>query len=98
MLSLQDCLEYVRLTEAEIDAIAEHEHLPPIIAAELANYLIETPQGVPTLKRMIIEDIEHAVARGDWAHAGKLRMVLKHFVATHPEQGPCSTQGNSPAG
>jgi hypothetical protein len=28
------------LTEEEIAAIAEHEHLPMIVAAELGNYLI----------------------------------------------------------
>lgn len=88
MLTLNDCIALSDLTEAEVDAIAEHEHCPEIIAAELGNYLIHSPEGVPMLKRIIIEDIHAARVREDWGHALKLRMVLRHFIATHPESEP----------
>ena len=85
MLTLEDCIALSDLTEEEIDAIAEHEHIPEIIATELGSYLVHSPKGVPMLKRMIVEDIEAARRRGDLKHALQLRLVLHHFIQTHPE-------------
>lgn len=85
MLTYEDCVALSELTEEEIAAIQEHEHLPAIVAAELGAYLLHSPDGVPCLKRMILDDIEAARARQDWEHALKLRLVLRHFVLTHPE-------------
>jgi hypothetical protein len=85
MLTLKDCIALSELTEEEVNAVAEHEHCPEIIAAELSSYLIHSPQGVPMLKRIILDDIHAARAREDWGHALKLRMVLRHFIATHPK-------------
>ena len=85
MLTLQDCIAMSDLTQEEIDAIAEHEHIPEIVAAELGYYLVHSPEGVPMLKRMIIDDIEAARRRHDTKHALKLRLVLHHFIQTHPD-------------
>ena len=41
MLTLEDCIEMSDLTEAEILAIAEHEHIPTIAAAALAHYMVQ---------------------------------------------------------
>lgn len=87
MLTYEDCLGLCDLTEEEIAAIAEHEHIPRIAALELGNYLVHTPEGVPVLKRIIVDDIQAAEQRGDTAHANKLRLVLWHFVQTHPQAG-----------
>ena len=84
MLTLQDVIDYSNVTEEEIDAIAEHEHIPKIVAAELGNYLVHSPDGVPMLKRIILEDIESAMNRGDEHHARDLRLVLQHFNLEHP--------------
>jgi hypothetical protein len=83
MLTLQDCVAMSGLEEDEVAAIAEHEHLPLIIAAELAQYLSATPAGDPAIERMIREDIADALARNDRAHAAKLWLVLRHFRETH---------------
>ena len=88
MLTLEDCIGLSDLTEEEIDAIAEHEHIPEIVATELGNYLVHSPEGIPMLRRMIIDDIEAAVRREDWEHALKLRLVLRHFIQTHPDNKP----------
>jgi hypothetical protein len=88
MLTLDDVIGMSDLTEDEIDAIVEHEHCPEIVAAELGNYLVHSPDGVPMLKRMILEDIAASEAREDYKHALKLRLVLKHFVETHPDYEP----------
>jgi len=85
MLTIEDCIALSDLTEDEIDAIAEHEHVPEIIAAEMGSYLIHRADGVPCLKRIILDDIRDAETRGDLAHALKLRLVLRHFVQTHPQ-------------
>ena len=85
MLTLEDCIAFSDLTEDEILAIAEHEHVPEIVAAELGCYLMHSADGVPLLRRMILDDIEFARKRGDLAHALKLRLVLRHFIQTHPD-------------
>lgn len=85
MLTLQDCLGICQLSEEEIEAIAEHEHIPDIVAIEIAEYLVQPPDGPPQIKRIIVDDIEHAESRGDAEKADRLRLVLKHFIATHPE-------------
>ncbi len=84
MLSYEDCLALSDLTEEEVAAIAEHEHIPDMAAAALGSYLVHTPEGVPMLKRMILDDIEHAKATGHREHALNLKMVLRHFIDTHP--------------
>jgi hypothetical protein len=88
MLTLKDCIALSDLTEEEVDAIAEHEHIPEIIAVELGNYLVHSPDGVPMIRRIIIDDIREAEAREDYEHALKLKLVLRHFIQTHPENRP----------
>ena len=83
MLTLQDCLELCELTEDEVLAIAEHEHLTEMAALELGNYLVHTPEGERRIKAMIVEDIDAARARDDVRHAALLKLVLKHFVDAH---------------
>ena len=40
MITLEDCIGLCGLTEEEVLAIAEHEHLPEIAATALAQYLL----------------------------------------------------------
>jgi hypothetical protein len=83
MLTFEDCLDFADLTGEEVDAIAEHEHLPEMVALELGRYLCQSPEGERRISRMIVDDIEEARAKGDLAAAAKLRFVLRHFVDTH---------------
>jgi hypothetical protein len=85
MLTYEDCVGLSDLTEEEVEAIAEHEHIPEIVAAELGSYLVHTEGGVPKIRRIILEDIEMAEQKGDTKHAVTLKLVLKHFVDTHPQ-------------
>ena len=55
------------------------------MAAELGNYLVHDAGGCPTIRRMILDDIEAAVGRGDTTHALALKLVLRRFVETHPD-------------
>ncbi|MBK7417003.1 MAG: hypothetical protein IPJ38_19770 [Dechloromonas sp.] len=83
MLTLQDCIELSDLNEEEILAIAEHEHIPEMLAVEMGNYLAHTPSGEKRIKRMIVDDIEHAKETGNVEHAAVLKSVLQHYVAEH---------------
>lgn len=85
MLSYEDCVELSDLTEEEITAIAEHEHLPEMAALEMGSYLVHTPEGVPMIKRIILDDIEEERRRGHNEKALQLKLVLKHFIDTHPQ-------------
>ena len=91
MLSYEDCVGLCDLTEEEVDAIAEHEHIPNIVAAELGNFLVhDEATGVPKIRRFILEDIEVAEQRGDKKHVLALKLVLKHFIDTHPSASAIS--------
>ncbi|MBI1384805.1 MAG: hypothetical protein GC150_07845 [Rhizobiales bacterium] len=88
MISLEDCIALSGLTEAEILAIAEHEHVPEVVACALARYLSEARGGTLAVRDMIIDDFRQAQSRGDRHHSRELLHVLHHFLRAHPEARP----------
>jgi hypothetical protein len=84
MLCLDDCLDFCELERDEVDAIAEHEHVPSIVAAEIGSELLKSDVGVVKLHTMILEDIEIALAHGRTEHAQELAMTYRHFQSAHP--------------
>ena len=88
MITLEDCIGLCGLTEEEVLAIAEHEHLPEICAAALAKYLLSQEQGSEKVRDMIVDDIRKAQLRSDRQHVLTLLHVLHHFLKTHPEAEP----------
>lgn len=84
MLSIQDVIDYCDLERGEIEAIAEHEHVPVVVAAELSEQLLCSPQGVCRLHSMIIENMEHALACGEYEHVKELSETYQHLQRTHP--------------
>ena len=91
MLAWIDCLAFSDLMVDEIRAIADHEHLSQIAALELGNWLVHLPDGSKRLKRVILDELEAASARGDFARAAELRATIKHFCDTHPENQAAKT-------
>jgi hypothetical protein len=87
MISVEDCIGMCGLNAAEVDAIAEHEHIPEIAAAALANYLLQQAGGAERIRTMMIEDIHKALDKGHIRHAAELFMALRHFLEQHPEAG-----------
>ena len=85
MISLEDCVALCGLSKQEVMAIAEHEHAPEIVAASMARYLLEQPEGAIKVRDMMRDDIHDALSRGDTDHASELLMLLRHFLASHPE-------------
>ena len=86
MLCLEDCLDFCELDQDEIEAIAEHEHVPVIVAAEIGCELLKSDEGVVKLHTMILDDIEIALEHGRTEHAGELAMTYQHFQRAHPLQ------------
>ena len=62
-------------------------------ALELGAHLCRTHKGRQTIRRMILEDIDAARARGDAATASRLDLVLHGFVGAHEDLS--SAQGDT---
>lgn len=85
MLTFEDCLALSHLSEGEVAAIAEHEHIPEITAIEYGDYLIQSPDGELKIKHIILDDIEHSKTNGNLKHVKELEHVLDDFVSNHPK-------------
>lgn len=84
MISKADILGMCELDRDEIEAIAEHEHIPEVAAAALGDYLVHQEHGAERVRDMIVDDIRWAMERQDRAHASTLYMALRHFLDAHP--------------
>lgn len=84
MLTMQDLLDYCDLDRGEIEAIAEHEHVPLAIAAEMSEMLLGSPEGVCQLHAMIIANMQHALESGQNQRALALMQTYEHLKRTHP--------------
>jgi hypothetical protein len=87
MVTFDDCVGLSDLTPEEISAIAEHEHVPDMLALEMGSYLVHTREGSKRIKAMIADDIRIAKASGHAQHASELRQVLRHYIEQHLESG-----------
>jgi len=84
MLSIRDCLGFCDLDSAEIEAIAEHQHLPFIVAAELSGELMKTQEGLASLYGMVLDNLNHAVAQGDVERTMRNSLAYQHLRMAHP--------------
>lgn len=84
MLTYDDCVGLTDLEEEEIEAIARHEHVPEIVAAELGCCLIHQAGGAMRIDRIIRDDIGEAARHGHPDEALRWKQVLRSFEAAHP--------------
>jgi hypothetical protein len=84
MLTLKDCLELSELSQDEVNVIAEHEHIPEIVACELGSELLHSNDGVSQIKAYMLDCVEHARRAGDLARAESLYAIYRRFDASHP--------------
>ncbi|WP_342236303.1 hypothetical protein [Inquilinus sp. OTU3971] len=85
MITIEDCLAMSVLTEEEIELLAEHEHLPEILAIGLGNSLAHTKKGKSKIRHWIRDEIHAAQQNGDRLRVAKLKLVLRHFCECHPD-------------
>ncbi len=85
MISIEDCAALCGLDLDQIAAISEHEHVPEMEAAALANYLLHKKGGALAIREMIVDDIRGAMECADTLHACELLKALRHFLNQHPE-------------
>ena len=83
MLTIEDCIAHARISEDELNAIVEHEHIPAILAVELADHLCRSKDGERKICQMIRDDVVAARWRGDWHRAANLERVLRKFAEAH---------------
>lgn len=91
MLSLEECLEFSDLEYDEIEAIAEHEHVPLIVAAEMGFQMARTTDGLRGIHTILEEVADHAQACGHKAQAEHYRDACRLFLRHHPEISPPSS-------
>ena len=86
MISFEDSVALCGLSEAEIAAIAEHEHIPEIAAAVLGDNILRRAHEDQRIRSMIVEDVRAVTAAENWRHAAELVAASRHFLATYPTQ------------
>jgi len=97
MIAFEDCIALCGLTEDEVAAIAEHEHVPDVVAATLGSYLLHQAKGGERIRQMLVDDIRASLAAGNAPHASLLMSALRHFLSQHPDAagGFTTNQGAS---
>ena len=83
-LTFEDCIALCNLSEAEVLAIAQHQHIPAMAAVQLGDYLVRTPEGEQRIKAMIREDIAAAATSGDHLRTLALKSILRDYILNHP--------------
>ena len=83
MITITDCIALSGLTEKEVDAIAQHEHVPEIVAAELGCCLEATTEGQHCILEMIEDDIAAERAAGHPHRAAALRATWRRYQRLH---------------
>jgi hypothetical protein len=85
MISIDDCIAFSGLTQEEVNAIGEHEHVLPAVAAAVASSILRAEAGPLEICEMIVDDIRAAMSGRHVRHAAELLAALRHFMAAHPE-------------
>jgi hypothetical protein len=83
MLTVQECVDMSELSNEAIRAIAEHEHIPEVVAAELGQELLKGTGGILEIERILEEDLELAVQAGEQDQINDRKRVLERFIASY---------------
>jgi hypothetical protein len=85
MISLHECIEFSDLTDDEVAAIADHEHLPYASAAQIACGLAQSEEGTRVLRCLLTDALCDAEACGRKDRLQLARRALNQFCANHPQ-------------
>lgn len=56
MLSMVDCIAFSGLTPEQLEAVANHRHIPAIVAAEWAETVMEQCDGCDEVEEVLAEE------------------------------------------
>ncbi len=84
MITIKDCIGLCDLDEEEVEAVAQHEHIPEIVAIEMVEKLVHQTDGLPKIRQMIVDDLVHAQNAGYEKGIKHWQRVLQHFDEHHP--------------
>lgn len=85
MLSITDFIGCSSLYECEVEAIAEHEHVPLTLAVVIGEHLLANgEEGVCVLHQMVAEDIQHALDEKDLPKAMHFAETYEFVSKNHP--------------
>jgi len=84
MLTFEDCVGYADVDEGTIEAIAEHERLPSMVACELAQTLIHSETGVSAIRRLMEQDLLQARRQHRRHRVEEIALALARFNREHP--------------
>jgi hypothetical protein len=84
MLTLQECRDFSDLSQEEVREIAEHEHLPEVLAAALGHALLKTPNGVDIILGYLLQNLERAAARGDLRRVSEVAALITRVMTRRP--------------
>lgn len=85
MLSYKDCLDYIGLTEEEVQEVAHHEQIPIICALEECGFLLQTPIGLYYIKNILIDNIEEARRNQNKERECCCMEIFINFLEKHKE-------------
>jgi hypothetical protein len=83
ILTVQECVDMSELSNEAIRAIAEHEHIPEVVAAELGQDMLKTAGGIAEIERILEENLELAVQAGEQDKINDRKRVLERFIASY---------------
>lgn len=79
MLTINDCIAFSGLTPEQLEAVADHQRLPTVLAAEWAETVLERQEGWQLVEAVLLEEAALACCRGDPACADRYRQGLEEF-------------------
>jgi hypothetical protein len=83
ILTAQECVDMSELSNEAIRAIAEHEHIPEVVAAELGQELLKGTGGIAEIRRMLEESVKLAMQAGEQDKVNDRERVLRSFIASY---------------
>lgn len=85
MVTLQEIIDFAEIERSQLEAIAELEHIPEVVAAELAGELIRTPHGIYQLHNLFLDAIEQAEYGGSRDKVRRVEAMYREFARRFPK-------------
>jgi hypothetical protein len=83
IVTVQECVDMSELSNEAIRVIAEHEHMPEVVAAELGQELLKSTGGIAEIRRMLEKSVELAIQGGVEDKINDRKRVLRSFIASY---------------